>query len=140
MRVSSQSRQPINSGELQLTARASDVAIWAALNARAKSRGFQDAIMLDWRNVLSNVMLQIDIRKMDRGRYEPVARGLQCVAQLLDTIDERPVTQRAQLGHVDEMLEGRGYTLLHFVLQLLLLRRKYLGIGRWTFNGLGKID
>jgi NitT/TauT family transport system ATP-binding protein len=37
---------------------------------------FQDAIMLDWRNVLSNVMLQIDIRHMDRAKYEPVAMKL----------------------------------------------------------------
>ena len=37
---------------------------------------FQEAIMLDWRDVLANVMLQIDIRKMDRAKYEPVAREL----------------------------------------------------------------
>jgi NitT/TauT family transport system ATP-binding protein len=37
---------------------------------------FQEAIMLDWRNVLENVMLQVDIRKMDRAKFEPVARGL----------------------------------------------------------------
>ncbi len=37
---------------------------------------FQEAIMLDWRDVLANVMLQIDIRKMDRGKYEPLARDL----------------------------------------------------------------
>src|SRR5262249_40840122 len=37
---------------------------------------FQDAIMLDWRNVLSNVMLQIDIRHMDRGKYKAVAKSL----------------------------------------------------------------
>jgi NitT/TauT family transport system ATP-binding protein len=37
---------------------------------------FQDAIMLDWRDVLANVMLQIDIRKMDRAKFEPVAMGL----------------------------------------------------------------
>jgi NitT/TauT family transport system ATP-binding protein len=37
---------------------------------------FQDAIMLDWRDVLSNVMIQIDIRRMDRARYEPVALEL----------------------------------------------------------------
>jgi len=37
---------------------------------------FQDAIMLDWRNVLSNVMLQIDIRHMDRVKYESVAMSL----------------------------------------------------------------
>src|SRR5215475_2985421 len=33
---------------------------------------FQEAIMLDWRNVLENVMLQIDIRRMDRAEYEPI--------------------------------------------------------------------
>jgi NitT/TauT family transport system ATP-binding protein len=37
---------------------------------------FQEAIMLDWRDVLENVMLQIDIRKMNRAQYEPVARNL----------------------------------------------------------------
>jgi NitT/TauT family transport system ATP-binding protein len=37
---------------------------------------FQDSIMLDWRNVLANVMLQIDIRRMDRAKYEPVALHL----------------------------------------------------------------
>jgi NitT/TauT family transport system ATP-binding protein len=37
---------------------------------------FQEAIMLDWRDVLSNVMLQIDIRKMDRKKYEPIASDL----------------------------------------------------------------
>jgi NitT/TauT family transport system ATP-binding protein len=37
---------------------------------------FQDAIMLDWRDVLSNVMLQIDIRRMDRAKFQSVAMGL----------------------------------------------------------------
>src|SRR5882724_12307321 len=37
---------------------------------------FQDSIMLDWRDVLSNVMLQIDIRRMDRAKYAPVAMNL----------------------------------------------------------------
>jgi NitT/TauT family transport system ATP-binding protein len=37
---------------------------------------FQDAVLLDWRDVLSNVMLQIDIRGMNRSDYEPVAREL----------------------------------------------------------------
>ena len=40
---------------------------------------FQDAIMLDWRNVLSNVMLQIDIRHMNscqvRSRCDGPAQG-----------------------------------------------------------------
>jgi NitT/TauT family transport system ATP-binding protein len=37
---------------------------------------FQEAIMLDWRDVLANVMLQVDIRKMDRAKYVPVAKNL----------------------------------------------------------------
>ena len=37
---------------------------------------FQESILLDWRDVLSNVMLQVDIRRMDRAAYEPVARHL----------------------------------------------------------------
>jgi NitT/TauT family transport system ATP-binding protein len=37
---------------------------------------FQEAILLDWRDVLANVMLQVDIRRMDRASYEPVARHL----------------------------------------------------------------
>ena len=37
---------------------------------------FQESILLDWRNVLENVMLQVDIRRLDRAKYEPVARHL----------------------------------------------------------------
>ena len=37
---------------------------------------FQDAILLDWRNVLDNVLLQVDIRKLERAKYEAVARHL----------------------------------------------------------------
>ena len=37
---------------------------------------FQESILLDWRDVLSNVLLQIDIRGMPRATYEPVARHL----------------------------------------------------------------
>ena len=37
---------------------------------------FQDAILLDWRNVLENVMLQADIRRLERTKYEPIARHL----------------------------------------------------------------
>jgi len=37
---------------------------------------FQDSIMLDWRDVLSNVMLQIDIRRMDRAKFHSVAMNL----------------------------------------------------------------
>ena len=37
---------------------------------------FQESILLDWRDVLANVMLQVDIRRLDRAKYEPVARHL----------------------------------------------------------------
>ena len=37
---------------------------------------FQDAIMLDWRDVLANVMLQIDIRRMPRDTDEADCEGL----------------------------------------------------------------
>jgi len=37
---------------------------------------FQESILLDWRSVLSNVMLQIEIRGMDAAAGEPVARRL----------------------------------------------------------------
>jgi NitT/TauT family transport system ATP-binding protein len=37
---------------------------------------FQESILLDWRDVLSNVMLQIDIRRMERSTYLPVAQHL----------------------------------------------------------------
>ena len=37
---------------------------------------FQESILLDWRDVLSNVMLQIEIRGVDRQTYEPRARDL----------------------------------------------------------------
>ncbi|MEO8142745.1 MAG: ABC transporter ATP-binding protein [Betaproteobacteria bacterium] len=37
---------------------------------------FQDAILLDWRTVLENVMLQVDIRRLDRATFEPIARDL----------------------------------------------------------------
>jgi NitT/TauT family transport system ATP-binding protein len=37
---------------------------------------FQESILLDWRSVLSNVMLQIEIRGMDASVGEPLARQL----------------------------------------------------------------
>jgi NitT/TauT family transport system ATP-binding protein len=37
---------------------------------------FQESILLDWRDVLANVLLQVDIRRLDRETYEPVARHL----------------------------------------------------------------
>jgi NitT/TauT family transport system ATP-binding protein len=37
---------------------------------------FQESILLDWRNVLENVMLQVDIRKLERAKYEAIARHL----------------------------------------------------------------
>ncbi len=62
--------QPRSSGSITIGGRAVD--------APQTDLGivFQDAILLDWRNVLENVLLQVDIRKLDRAQYEPVARRL----------------------------------------------------------------
>ena len=37
---------------------------------------FQDSVLLDWQDVLSNVLIQCDIRGMDRSKFEPIARKL----------------------------------------------------------------
>jgi NitT/TauT family transport system ATP-binding protein len=37
---------------------------------------FQRDALLDWRNVIDNVLLQIDIRRLPRARYEQAARDL----------------------------------------------------------------
>ncbi len=37
---------------------------------------FQDSVLLDWRDVISNVLIQCDIRGMDRSKYESVAMKL----------------------------------------------------------------
>jgi len=37
---------------------------------------FQDAVLMDWRDVLSNVLIQCDIRGMNRSKYESVAKKL----------------------------------------------------------------
>lgn len=37
---------------------------------------FQDSVLLDWRDVLSNVLLQVNIRKMNRREYEIRAKEL----------------------------------------------------------------
>jgi NitT/TauT family transport system ATP-binding protein len=37
---------------------------------------FQDSVLLDWRDVLSNVMIQVDIRGLNRETYDARARDL----------------------------------------------------------------
>ncbi len=37
---------------------------------------FQQDALLAWRSVLDNVLLQIDVRRLERGRYAPAARAL----------------------------------------------------------------
>ncbi len=37
---------------------------------------FQDATLLDWRDVLSNVLIQCDIRELDPKKYERIAKDL----------------------------------------------------------------
>jgi len=51
---------------------------------------FQESILLDWRNVLANVMLQVDIRGLDRAKFEPVARRLLEATGLRGFEDKKP--------------------------------------------------
>ncbi|MBI4277462.1 MAG: ABC transporter ATP-binding protein, partial [Armatimonadetes bacterium] len=51
---------------------------------------FQEPVLLDWRTVLGNVMLQADVRRLDRGVYEPRARDLLRRVGLEDFADRRP--------------------------------------------------
>jgi NitT/TauT family transport system ATP-binding protein len=51
---------------------------------------FQEPVLLDWRNVLENVMLQADIRRLDRARYEQVARHLLTTTGLAGFEDKKP--------------------------------------------------
>lgn len=37
---------------------------------------FQDSVLMDWRDVLSNILIQSDIRGMNRSKYETIARKL----------------------------------------------------------------
>src|SRR5262245_65643668 len=62
---------------------------------------FQDAIMLDWRNVLSNVMLQIEIRHMDRAKYESVAMDLLKATGLAGFEKKRPYERSGGLRRGD---------------------------------------
>ena len=51
---------------------------------------FQEPVLLDWRDVLANVMLQIDIRRLDRAKYEPIARHLIEATGLTGFEDRKP--------------------------------------------------
>jgi NitT/TauT family transport system ATP-binding protein len=51
---------------------------------------FQEPVLLDWRDVLANVMLQIDIRRLDRAKYEPIARHLIEATGLKGFEDRKP--------------------------------------------------
>jgi NitT/TauT family transport system ATP-binding protein len=65
---------------------------------------FQESILLDWRNVREHVMLQVDIRRLDRARYEPVARQLLKATGLQGFEDKKPyelsggMRQRVSIG------------------------------------------
>lgn len=51
---------------------------------------FQQPILLEWRNVLDNVLFQIDMRGMDREAYRPRALELLAAVGLADFADRRP--------------------------------------------------
>ncbi|MEX2546955.1 MAG: ABC transporter ATP-binding protein [Chloroflexota bacterium] len=51
---------------------------------------FQDAHLLDWRNALDNVMLQVEGKRLPRADYLPRARSLLEQVGLADFEDKRP--------------------------------------------------
>ena len=51
---------------------------------------FQQPILLEWRNVLENVLFQIDMRGLSLKQYEPRARDLLRQVGLADFADKRP--------------------------------------------------
>jgi NitT/TauT family transport system ATP-binding protein len=51
---------------------------------------FQRDLLLDWRTVLDNVLLQIEIRRLKRSMYEPVARDLLGRVGLSEFMDAYP--------------------------------------------------
>jgi NitT/TauT family transport system ATP-binding protein len=51
---------------------------------------FQDPLLLDWRSVLDNVLLQADVRRLDRRRLEPKARELLTLVGLDGFLERRP--------------------------------------------------
>ena len=51
---------------------------------------FQQPILLDWRDVLGNVLFHIDMRGLDVKQYEPKARALLKQVGLADFADKRP--------------------------------------------------
>lgn len=51
---------------------------------------FQQPILLEWRNVLDNVLFQIDMRGMDREKYKARALELLAAVGLADFADRRP--------------------------------------------------
>ena len=51
---------------------------------------FQQPILLDWRNVLDNVLFQIDMRGLDPSRFRPRALELLAAVGLADFADRRP--------------------------------------------------
>ncbi len=51
---------------------------------------FQDPLLLDWRNVLNNILLQIEIRKLDRSEYEKRAFNLLARVELKGFENKHP--------------------------------------------------
>jgi NitT/TauT family transport system ATP-binding protein len=51
---------------------------------------FQSPVLLDWRNVLDNVLIQIELRGLDRKRYLATARDLLAKVGLAEFSDRMP--------------------------------------------------
>ena len=51
---------------------------------------FQDPVLLEWRDVIDNVMIQIDVRGLDRARYLDHAKALLAQVSLTDFVRSYP--------------------------------------------------
>jgi NitT/TauT family transport system ATP-binding protein len=51
---------------------------------------FQSAVLLDWRNVLDNVLLQVEMRSLPRAKYIERARSLLRQVGLEEFLDRLP--------------------------------------------------
>ena len=52
---------------------------------------FQQSVLLEWRTVLDNVLLPVEILRLNRARYEEEARGLLSLMGLMDFASHRPL-------------------------------------------------
>ncbi len=75
---------PVTSGEIRIDG--------AAVSGPPDNIGivFQSAVLLAWRSVIDNIMLQIEMRRLPRARYLPKAKALLELTGLADFANKYP--------------------------------------------------